>query len=149
MATSVGGVLTGFGADIIVVDDPMKPDQAYSVVERVKANNWFSHTLVSRINDKNTGAIVVIMQRLHEDDFVGYIQTLDTWRSCPSPPSPSAMSAGRSPLPSERMFTGVRRVRRCIRRARTLRCSHSFAAASARRTSTPSTSKGRCRPTAA
>jgi predicted phage terminase large subunit-like protein len=79
IATSVGGVLTGFGADIIVIDDPIKPDQALSDAERNSANQWFSHTLVSRLNDKSTGAIVVVMQRLHEDDFVGHIMGLDDW----------------------------------------------------------------------
>ena len=79
IATSVGGVLTGFGGDIVVIDDPIKPDQALSDVERNRANQWFSHTLVSRLNDKSVGAIVVVMQRLHEDDFVGHILGLDDW----------------------------------------------------------------------
>ncbi|HTX48228.1 MAG TPA: phage terminase large subunit [Caulobacteraceae bacterium] len=79
IATSVGGVLTGMGADIIVIDDPIKPDEALSDVERVRANHWFRHTLVTRLNDKSAGAIVVVMQRLHEDDFVGHILELDDW----------------------------------------------------------------------
>lgn len=79
LATSVGGVLTGFGADIIVIDDPIKPDEALSDVERARANQWFRNTLITRLNDKTTGAIVVVMQRLHEDDFVGHILELDDW----------------------------------------------------------------------
>jgi predicted phage terminase large subunit-like protein len=79
IATSIGGVLTGFGADIIVIDDPIKPDEALSDVERERANNSFRNTIVSRLNDKATGAIVVVMQRLHEDDFVGHILELDDW----------------------------------------------------------------------
>ena len=79
IATSVGGVVTGFGADIVVVDDPTKPDQALSDVERDKANNWYNHTLVSRLDNKVDGAIVVLMQRLHEGDFVGHIMSLEDW----------------------------------------------------------------------
>ena len=66
VATSVGGVLTGRGADIIVVDDPLKPEEALSQTQRQAANEWFDHTLYSRLNDKLTDAIVLIMHRLHE-----------------------------------------------------------------------------------
>jgi hypothetical protein len=63
LATSNGGVLTGRGADIILIDDPLKPEEALSDTQRQAANDWFSHTLYSRLNDKRTGAIVIIMQR--------------------------------------------------------------------------------------
>jgi hypothetical protein len=66
--TSVGGVLTGRGADFIVIDDPLKPEEALSETQRKAANEWFSHTLYSRLNDKSAGCIIIIMQRLHEDD---------------------------------------------------------------------------------
>ena len=73
LATSVGGVLTGRGADFIIIDDPLKPDEALSETQRNAANAWYDHTLYSRLNDKNTGCIVLIMQRLHEDDLVGHL----------------------------------------------------------------------------
>jgi len=73
LATSTGGVLTGRGADIILIDDPLKPDEALSDAQRKTANDWFSHTLYSRLNDKRSGAIVIIMQRLHEDGLVGHV----------------------------------------------------------------------------
>src|SRR5205085_9927368 len=60
-STSVGGVLTGFGADVIIVDDPTKPEEALSEVERAKANHWLSHTLVTRLNNKVTGKIILVM----------------------------------------------------------------------------------------
>src|SRR5271166_2895051 len=50
--TSVGGVLTGRGADLIVIDDPLKPEEALSQTQRRAANEWFDHTLYSRLNDK-------------------------------------------------------------------------------------------------
>ena len=73
MATSVGGVLTGRGADVILIDDPMKPADAMSESRRAAANDWFDSTLYSRLNDKEKGAIVIVMQRLHEDDLAGHV----------------------------------------------------------------------------
>jgi hypothetical protein len=40
VATSVGGVLTGRGADLIVIDDPLKPEEALSQAQRQAANEW-------------------------------------------------------------------------------------------------------------
>ena len=79
LATSVGGVLTGRGADLIVIDDPLKPSDAMSETRRVAANEWFDGTLYSRLNDKSRGAIVIIMQRLHEDDLVGHVLKQEGW----------------------------------------------------------------------
>jgi predicted phage terminase large subunit-like protein len=79
LATSNGGVLTGRGADIILIDDPLKPEEALSEAQRRAANEWFDHTLYSRLNDKRSGAIVIIMQRLHEDDLVGHVLAQEAW----------------------------------------------------------------------
>ena len=79
MATSVGGVLTGRGGDIIIIDDPVKPDEALSEAQRNAANDWFDNTLYTRLNDKRTGAIVIIMQRLHLDDLVGHVLAKEHW----------------------------------------------------------------------
>src|ERR1700730_14327829 len=73
LATSVGGTLTGRGGDIIVIDDPLKPDDALSEVRRSAANQWFTNTLLSRLDDKRVGAIVVVMQRIHMDDLTGFL----------------------------------------------------------------------------
>ena len=80
LATSVGGVLTGRGADFIIIDDPLKPDEALSETQRNAANAWYDHTLYSRLNDKNTGCIILIMQRLHEDDLVGHVIGQGNWK---------------------------------------------------------------------
>jgi predicted phage terminase large subunit-like protein len=79
MATSVGGVLTGRGADYVIIDDPLKPSDAMSESRRVGANEWFDGTLYSRLNDKTAAAIVIIMQRLHEDDLVGHVLGQEGW----------------------------------------------------------------------
>jgi predicted phage terminase large subunit-like protein len=79
LATSVGGVLTGRGADLILIDDPLKPDDALSEPRRKAVNEWYDNTLVSRLNDKATGCIINIMQRLHQDDLVGHVLELEPW----------------------------------------------------------------------
>ena len=75
IATSIGGVVTGLGADFIVIDDPLKPDDALSETQRKRTNEWIGHTLYSRLNDKRTGCIIIVTQRLHVDDLVGYVQS--------------------------------------------------------------------------
>ena len=80
LATSVGGTLTGRGGDLIIIDDPLKPDDAYSGVKRNGANEWFKNTLISRLDDKRSGAILIVMQRIHMDDLTGFVQSLsDDW----------------------------------------------------------------------
>jgi predicted phage terminase large subunit-like protein len=72
-------VLTGRGADIIVIDDPLKPEEALSQAQRRAVGEWYDHTLYSRLNDKRRGAIVLIMHRLHEDDLVGHVLAQEEW----------------------------------------------------------------------
>jgi predicted phage terminase large subunit-like protein len=80
LATSVGGVLTGRGADILIIDDPLKPEEAASEVERKKVNDWYDHTLLTRLNDKRDGRIIVIMQRLHQNDLTGHLLEKEHWK---------------------------------------------------------------------
>ena len=54
-------------------DDPLKPDDALSEAKRSAANQWFANTLLSRLDDKRTGAIVIVMQRVHMDDLTGFL----------------------------------------------------------------------------
>lgn len=56
----------------IVIDDPIKVDDAYSEVARTRANNRLIGTIMSRRNSRNT-PMVVVMQRLHPDDMSGFI----------------------------------------------------------------------------
>ena len=73
LSTSVGGVLTGRGAKLIIIDDPLKPEDAMSKVRRDGSIAWYESTLSSRLDDKTEDAIVVIQQRLHMDDLVGHL----------------------------------------------------------------------------
>lgn len=79
MATSVGGVMTGRGAEVLIIDDPVKPEDAFSDTTRAKANEWFESTAYSRLNSKKEGAIIIIMQRLHMDDLTGHVIEKEAW----------------------------------------------------------------------
>jgi predicted phage terminase large subunit-like protein len=78
-ATSVGGTVTGRGADLIIVDDPMKAEEALSESARAALIRWFRGTLRTRLNNQNNGAIVIVAQRLHEDDLCGHLLRGDGW----------------------------------------------------------------------
>ena len=100
-ATSSAGQVTGFGAGLveemtkddmpgaptdihnnykwggaIIIDDPLKPEDAFSPVQRTKVNDRFENTIRSRVNSRET-PIIVIMQRLHKEDLAGYLQNLE------------------------------------------------------------------------
>ena len=79
LATSVEGTVTGRGGEFLIMDDPIKPQEAQSEACRNSVNEWFDSTVYSRTNDKTKGAIIVIMQRLHEDDLVGHITERGEW----------------------------------------------------------------------
>ena len=78
-ATSVNGTLTGEGGDILIVDDPHNPQNVLSKTYREKTINWFSNTFISRLNSKKNGAIIVVMQRLHEEDLSGVLIKKGNW----------------------------------------------------------------------
>lgn len=73
IATSVGGTATGEGGDILVADDPHKADEAESDTMRETVLDWWDGTISTRLNDPETGAFVVVMQRVHEADLVGHL----------------------------------------------------------------------------
>ena len=100
-AVSAAGQVTGFGAGqvndpyrerremgdfipawesdfagAIVIDDPIKPEDALSETIRERVNNRFESTIRNRVNSRNT-PIIIIMQRLHEHDLCGYLQEIE------------------------------------------------------------------------
>jgi predicted phage terminase large subunit-like protein len=72
-STSVGGTLTGFHGDIIIWDDPINPQQAFSDIQLEVANNWIDQTLPTRKTNKAVSVVIGIMQRLHQNDPSGHI----------------------------------------------------------------------------
>ena len=78
-ATSVGGSATGEGGDFLIIDDPHNPTQINSQKARNKVIEWFEQTFVTRLNDQSKGAIVLVMQRLHEDDLSAHLISSGGW----------------------------------------------------------------------
>lgn len=72
-STSVGGTLTGYHGHIQIVDDPINPTQAASDIELATANNWVEQTLSTRKTDKNVTPMLLVMQRLHQNDPTGHL----------------------------------------------------------------------------
>ncbi len=68
-ATSVGSDITGFGADVIIVDDPMQPDDAASEHVKERLRSWLFSSALTRFNDPTTGAFILVMHRLAPDDL--------------------------------------------------------------------------------
>ena len=79
LTTSIGGSLTGRGGNLIIIDDPMKAQDAMSEPARELVKEWFSGTLLSRLDNKETDAIVVVMQRVHVDDLAGHLIAAGGW----------------------------------------------------------------------
>jgi predicted phage terminase large subunit-like protein len=73
LSTSTGGSSTGFHAHILIVDDPLDPRRSYSKVELDKANRWVGETLSTRKVNKRVTPLILIMQRLHQNDPTGYM----------------------------------------------------------------------------
>jgi predicted phage terminase large subunit-like protein len=73
MATSVGGVITGRGGNVLIIDDPSKPEDALSETRRTGVNDWYDNTFLSRLNSKEDGIIIIVMQRQHQDDLIGHV----------------------------------------------------------------------------
>ncbi len=79
-STSIQAALTGLGAEMFIIDDPLKAVDAQSDAQRNSLNHWFSNTLLSRLDNKETGSIIIVMQRVHLNDLTGYVlETSGTW----------------------------------------------------------------------
>lgn len=74
ICTSVDGMTTGEGGDVIVIDDANNVKDAESEVTRMNTNNWFDEVMQSRFNNPKTGALISIQQRTHAKDLSGHIQ---------------------------------------------------------------------------
>lgn len=73
-ATSVGGSITGDGGDYLIIDDPLKPDEAPSPVVRKGTNDWIDQTFLTRENDPKTSRALLVMQRVHEGDPTAHLK---------------------------------------------------------------------------
>ena len=73
LSTSVGGLLTGEGGDFIVIDDPHNVIEGESETQRQAVLAWWDESVSTRLHDPKTGAYVLIMQRVHQNDLCGHI----------------------------------------------------------------------------
>lgn len=71
--TSIDARVTGRGGDIILIDDPNATNEAFSEAKINSVNTWWNETMLSRLNNRKTGAFVVIQQRIAENDLSGHI----------------------------------------------------------------------------
>ncbi|WP_395635991.1 phage terminase large subunit [Sphingorhabdus sp.] len=81
LATSVGATLTGRGADIIIVDDPLKANEAHSPTARQSCIDWFNSTVHTRFNNPKRGKVIVVAQRLHAEDLPGHLIEAGSWNT--------------------------------------------------------------------
>ncbi|QZP07728.1 phage terminase large subunit [Caenibius sp. WL] len=79
LATSVGGTITGRGADLIIVDDPLKAGEAHSPTARRTCIDWFNGSVHTRFNHPKQGRIIVVAQRLHAEDLPGHLLEVGGW----------------------------------------------------------------------
>jgi predicted phage terminase large subunit-like protein len=79
IATSTGGSITGKGGNFVIVDDPHNPLQVLSQVSRDTTINYFDQALSTRLDDPALDVIVVVMQRLHEQDLTGHLLEQQRW----------------------------------------------------------------------
>lgn len=76
---SPGGGITGRGADIIIIDDPQGTNYADDDNRREAINVWYEQNIYQRLDNKQKGVIIVLMQRLHVDDLTAHLLKQDDW----------------------------------------------------------------------
>lgn len=86
-ATSVGGSGTGFGGDVIVIDDPHNAQEAdrETDADRKAVLDWHDGTVSTRFNDPKTGVEILVMQRLHQQDLAGHVLDKGGWTTLTLP----------------------------------------------------------------
>jgi predicted phage terminase large subunit-like protein len=78
-AASIHSNVTGFGGDLVIVDDPVGIGDAANLDKLNKVNENFQNEVLSRLDNQRTGRVLIIMQRLHEDDLCGYVLQQGGW----------------------------------------------------------------------
>ena len=147
IATTFGSTAIGEGGDRVIVDDPQNPADAYSEVKRLTTLRFWDESLSSRLNDKKTGAYVVVMQRLHQRDLTGHVLEEGGWcHVClPAEAEGGATWSSRDPVGS----CTARRARSCGPNARDRQNSRCSSDASALTGTPGNSSSGPPRPRAA
>jgi len=105
--TSIGGPLTGLGADILILDDPLKAAEAGSSTTREAAHEWLKSSAMTRFDRPADGVVIVVMQRLHQDDVLGRLKAEGGWDLLELPAeAPTKMSFETGPSTRVDMMPG-------------------------------------------
>lgn len=78
-AVGMLGAVTGSGGDYVIIDDPHNPKKAESDLERTAAIEAFDSAFTTRLDNKRTGRMIVVMQRLHHKDLTGHLLEKGGW----------------------------------------------------------------------
>ena len=84
-ATAVGSDIAGFRADLIVIDDPMQPDEVASELAKETLRDWYYGVVAQRLLDQNEGVIVLVMHRLAPDDLSATLMEVGGWHQLSLP----------------------------------------------------------------
>lgn len=84
-ATSFGAAITGRGADMIIVDDPVKIADAANIAVHDRAAEVFKNEIMNRLNRPKDGKILIVGHRLHPDDLSGRFASQPGWRHLAMP----------------------------------------------------------------
>lgn len=72
--------MTGLGGDFIILDDPLEASDATSDANRENVRRFYDDTLYTRLNDKKVGSVIVVQQRLYQDDLIAHLLEKGTFR---------------------------------------------------------------------
>ena len=112
-AVGVGGPLTGRGAHLLLIDDPVKNrEDAESEIIRKKTKDWYTSTAYTRLMPG--GRIVVIQTRWHEDDLAGWLQTEHAHEGWVVLDLPAINEAGEALWPDQYDIPALEKIRRAL-----------------------------------
>lgn len=75
---TVGKGLSGRGADLIIIDDPISPSHAKNDKKRQAVNDWYREEVITRLNTAKSSSLLLVMQRVHREDLSGFISGADS-----------------------------------------------------------------------
>jgi predicted phage terminase large subunit-like protein len=79
LACSIRGGITGRGAMYIIIDDPIKANEAMSETERRVVIETFKTSIINRLDNVKDGVIIIVMQRVHYEDLAGFLMAKGGW----------------------------------------------------------------------
>jgi hypothetical protein len=78
-AFTLTGSITGSGADMVIIDDPQAAHEADEKATSESVKNWYDRNIYQRLDDKNDGVVILLMQRLAKDDLTAHLLARGGW----------------------------------------------------------------------